>query len=170
MIWNLLSAATSATSGTSTSAGGTGAGCTITTFIPWLLIIGVIVVMYLFSRRSQQKREKEINDTLDAIQPGNKVKTIGGICGIVVEVCPEDNTFILETGSEVSGKSYIKLDKKAVYQTDANKPAAEEAPVENTEEKPFEETEETPVEEIPVEETAETPVEETPAEEGNKAE
>ena len=56
----------------------------------------------------------------------------GGICGIVVELCPEDNTFILETGSEASGKSYIKFDKQAVYQTDAvvEKVAPAPAPVE----------------------------------------
>ena len=64
---------------------------------------------------------------LDAIQPGHKVKTIGGICGIVVEVNPEDNTFILETGTEASGKSYLKFDKQAVYQTDAVAPKTEKA-------------------------------------------
>ena len=85
-------------------------------------------------------------DMLNAIQPGNKVKTIGGICGVVVEVCPEDNTFVLETGTEASGKSYIKFDKQAVYQTDAV--AKKEEPV--AEEK----AEEAPVEEAPFEEVA----------------
>ena len=65
--------------------------------------------------------------TLDAIKPGNKVKTIGGICGVVVEICEDDNTFVIETGTEKSGKSYIKFDKQAVYQTDAVAPVA--APV-----------------------------------------
>ncbi|MBQ8308354.1 MAG: preprotein translocase subunit YajC, partial [Clostridia bacterium] len=71
-----------------------------------------------YNRRTQKKRQEETQNTLDAIKPGNKVKTIGGICGIVVEVC-DDNTFVLETGSENSGKSYMKFDKQAVYQTDA---------------------------------------------------
>ena len=56
-----------------------------------------------------------------ALRPGNKVKTIGGICGVVVEICPEDNTFVLETGTEASGKSYLKFDRQAIYQTDAKK-------------------------------------------------
>ena len=152
MLWNLLSGATSSGAGN----GGNKSGI-------WLILIFVVVIVLfmIWNRRSQKKREKEINDTLDAIQPGNKVKTIGGICGIVVEVCPEDNTFILETGSESTGKSYIKFDKKAVYQTDATAkkeeaPAVEEAPVE---EAPVEETAEAPV----FEETA--PVEEAPVEE-----
>ncbi len=134
------------------------------TIILWVFVIGAAVALWFFSKRSQQKREEEINKTLDAIQPGNKVKTIGGICGVVVEVCPEDNTFVLETGSENSGKSYIKFDKKAVYQTDAAAPVAvEETDTKETaEEAPFEEVSEAPVEEAPAEEI---PVEEAPAEE-----
>ena len=109
---------------------------------------------------------------LNAIQPGNKVKTIGGICGVVVEVCPEENTFILETGSETSGKSYIKFDKQAVYQTDATA-KKEDAPVETSEAAPAEEVfeevaqepvetaEEPAVETETVEETTEEVVEET---------
>ena len=88
-------------------------------------------------------------DMLNAIQPGSKVKTIGGICGVVVEVCPEDNTFVLETGTEASGKSYIKFDKQAVYQTDAMAKKEETAPVA-----------EVPAEEPFVEETAEPATEE----------
>ena len=57
------------------------------------------------------------------------MKTAGGICGIVVEVC-DDNTIIMETGSETAGKSYIKMDKELIAQTDAKGPtqiAREEA-------------------------------------------
>ena len=101
---------------------------------------------------------------LNAIQPGNKVKTIGGVCGVVVEVCPEDNTFIMETGSEKSGKSYLKFDKQAVYQTDAVAKKEDVAPVEEEtvapQEEVFEEVAADPVEET-VEETVEEPVETT---------
>ncbi len=82
-------------------------------------LVLLIVVFMVFNRKTQKKKQQEAMDMLNAIKPGNKVKTIGGICGIVVEICAEDNTFILETGSELSGKSYIKFDKQAVYQTDA---------------------------------------------------
>ncbi len=159
MFWNLL------TSTSSGSSSGTGqGGCNAFSFVPWILILGAFVVLWFFSRRSQKKQQDQINATLDAIQPGNKVKTIGGICGVVVEVCPEDNTFVMETGSETTGKSYIKLDKKAVYQTDAVPAAPVEEEPAPAEEAPFEEAqasaEETPVEETPVEETTEETVEE----------
>ena len=89
-----------------------------------VLIVAAFVAMMIFNSRSTKKRQQESQKMLDAIKPGNKVKTIGGICGVVVEVNAEENTFVLETGTEASGKSYIKFDKQAVYQTDA---VAEEA-------------------------------------------
>ena len=129
----------------------------------WLMmgmLLAIIIVFMVFNKRTQQKRQQETMDMLNAIQPGNKVKTIGGICGVVVEVCPEDNTFVLETGTEKSGKSYLKFDKQAVYQTDAVAKQEEVA-------QPFEEAapaEEPVVEEVIAEEPAteevETPVEE----------
>lgn len=88
----------------------------------WIMIVvmaGLLVVFMVINRRSQKKRQEETQNMLDAIKPGTKVKTIGGICGTVVEVCKEDNTFVLETGSEESGKSYVRFDKQAVYQSDA---------------------------------------------------
>lgn len=96
-----------------------------TTNDPWPTIIMIAIVvlvigaMYFLSNRSQKKRQQETEALLNAIKPGNKVKTIGGICGIVVEVCPDDNTFVLETGNEANGKCFIRFDKQAIYQTDA---------------------------------------------------
>ena len=128
MLWNVL---------TSSSANG---GNDMGTIIMMLVLIAIIVVFMVVNRRSQKKRQEETKNMLDAIRPGNKVKTIGGICGIVVEVCAEDNTFILETGSEASGKSYIKFDKQAVYQTDAGATLAEVQPEAEKTEEPAEET------------------------------
>jgi len=91
----------------------------------------------VFSRRSQKKKQDEITNMLNAIKPGNKVKTIGGICGVVVELCKEDNTFVLETGTEASGKSYLKFDMQAIYQTDAKVENATATETPATEE-PFE--------------------------------
>ena len=128
------------------------------------VLLAIIIVFMVMNRQNQKKRQEETMNMLNAIQPGNKVKTIGGICGVVVEVCPEDNTFILETGSEASGKSYIKFDKQAVYQTDATAKKEEVAPVET----PVEEEPVAPVEEVfeeiaaePAAEPAEEVVEET---------
>ena len=106
-----------------------------------VLIVAAFVAMMIFNSRSTKKRQQESQKMLDAIKPGNKVKTIGGICGVVVEVNAEENTFVLETGTEASGKSYIKFDKQAVYQTDAvaeDAKKAKEAKKEEQSEEPAE--------------------------------
>ncbi len=82
-------------------------------------IIVLLIVWMVFSSKKRKKQEQDAQNLINAVGPGNKVKTIGGVCGIVVEVDNEENTFILETGSETTGKSYIKFDKQAIYQTDA---------------------------------------------------
>ena len=86
----------------------------------------VLIIGWLFlSGRKNRARDKEYVEQIDAIRPGNKVKSRGGLCGIVVEVC-DDNTVIIETGSEASGKSHFKLMKECIFETDA-KLAREEA-------------------------------------------
>ncbi|MDE6412236.1 MAG: preprotein translocase subunit YajC, partial [Clostridia bacterium] len=97
------------------------------------IVLGVIVVLlfawFFFSGKKNKQKQKEYVEQLDAIAPGNKVKTAGGICGIVVEVC-DDNTVIIKTGSEESGYSFVKMEKELIAQTDAKGPtqiAREEA-------------------------------------------
>ena len=104
-----------------------------TTQILGFVLIGVIILAFvaymIFSGRKNKASQQEYIEQLEAIRPGHKVKTAGGICGIVVEVC-DDNTVIIETGSENSGKSYVKMDKPLIAQTDAKGPtqiAREEA-------------------------------------------
>jgi len=103
-----------------------------------VLLVLVIGSMFLMQRR-RKKQEKETQDQMDAIGPGNKVTTIGGVVGIVVAVDPIDQTFILETGDEEHGKCYVKFLKQAIYQSDAivekNKKDDKEAAKEEAEEK-----------------------------------
>ena len=148
----------------------------ISTYIILGVLIVAIIAMFVFSSKRRKKQEEEAKNLIDAVKPGNKVKTIGGICGIVVEVDTEENTFVLETGSEQSGKCFIKLDRQAIYQTDAvvekavsatEGASSEESPAEEVKvEEPFAEEvkEEAPAEEVKAEEVKE----EAPAEENPK--
>ena len=119
---------------------------TIFTYVILGVLVVAIVVMFIFSSRKRKKQEQDAKDLINSVKPGNKVKTIGGICGIVVEVDAEENTFVLETGTEQSGKCFIKFDKQAIYQTDAIVEKTVAAPAEKTEEssaapeEPFEES------------------------------
>lgn len=148
-------------------------------WIMWVLI-GVIVVAFIayifFSGRKNKARQQEYVEQLEAIRPGHKVKTAGGICGIVVEVC-DDNTVIIETGSENSGKSYVKMDKELIAQTDAKGPtqiAREEAEAKRKAEKEAREAAkrgEQPAEPAPAAEEAKQPAEDSaPAEEAEPEE
>ena len=101
------------------------------------VLVVAIIVWFVFSGRKNKQKQKEYVEQLDAIGPGNKVKTAGGICGIVTEVC-DDNTVIIKTGSEESGYSFVKMDKELIDQTDAKGPsqiAREEAEARRKEER-----------------------------------
>ncbi|MEG1805178.1 MAG: preprotein translocase subunit YajC [Clostridia bacterium] len=81
------------------------------------LMLGVLVLffvgMMIFSSRGQKKRQKKVADMIDALKVGDKIKTIGGFIGTIIEI-GEDNSFIIETGSATM-KSYMKIDKSAIY-------------------------------------------------------
>lgn len=154
-LFNLLTSVSDSLS--DSTVGGSSKTQKILTYVMLGAVVVLFIVFMVYQSRSRKKQQKEQEEKLNAIRPGCKVKTIGGICGIVVEVCPEDNTFVLETGTEASGKSYLKFDKQAVYQTDAvAAPAEEKKAVEETKEEVSEapaDTEETPAEEVFEEET-----------------
>lgn len=113
-----------------------------------IILLVVVVAMLIFSSVSGKKKQKQAQNMVNSLKKGDRVKTIGGICGFVVEIYDAENTFVLETGTD-NNKSYIKFDKAAIYQTAPKEGYANPKP---NEEKP-EEVVETPVE------TTETPVE-----------
>ena len=101
------------------------------TYIVFGVMIVAIIGLFIWQSVSEKKKQKEAANMLDSLRKGDKVKTIGGICGYIVEINNEENTFVLETGLD-DKKSYVKLDKGAIYRTahvDAQAPAkAEEQP------------------------------------------
>ena len=88
-------------------------------FLTWI-ILGVFVVLaiafFIFSSRSNKKKQEEAKNMINAMKIGDKVKTIGGVCGYLYEINEEEGTIVLETGTN-ERKSYVKFDKAAIYQT-----------------------------------------------------
>jgi preprotein translocase subunit YajC len=80
-------------------------GSSFTTFIPLLLII---VVFYLFFIRPQLKKQKETRKFREALKKGDKIITIGGIHGRIVEV--QEKTFTIEVAPEIK----FRIEKTAV--------------------------------------------------------
>lgn len=125
-----------------------------------VLVVVLVVSMILMNRRSK-KRNEEDRQKRAMVRPGHKVTTVGGICGIVVEVDDEEETFVLETGTEASGKSYMKFVRQAILESDAFDEKKED---DKKGDKVVEETEEAPAEVAPSEEeAAEAKTEEKPA-------
>lgn len=89
---------------------------------PWLtwVIMGVLVLavigLFVWSNISNKKKKKEAEEKVNKIKIGDRVKTIGGVCGFIAELNDKENTFVLKTGMEGSW-SYVKFDKAAIYQT-----------------------------------------------------
>ena len=67
----------------------------------------------IWSSISNKKKQKKAQEQATQIKIGDKVKTIGGVCGFVKEINNSENTFILEVGE----KSFVKFDMGAIYQT-----------------------------------------------------
>ena len=122
----------------------------------WIGLGALLIFMIVTNSMSNKKRRAQMEaekEKRNAIEPGFKVTTIGGIMGVVAGVNNEENTFVLKTGTE-ENPCYIKFDKVAIYSSENPNAPVEEEPVEEI---PAEETpvEETPVEEAPATEEAE---------------
>jgi preprotein translocase subunit YajC len=101
---------------------------------------------------------------LNSLEVGDYIKTIGGICGTIAEVC-QDGSLVLATGSE-SCPGYIRIDRQQAIAEFKKKTdiKAEEPFAENVNENAaakVETAEESPVENV---EPAETEVEPAEAE------
>lgn len=143
MFWNLLLDSTTGEGGDTT----TSTGCSTQQWIIYGILFAVIIAFFVWSSYSSKKRQKQEQEKLSSLKIGDKVKTIGGICGVVANIDDEENTFTLETGFD-ENKSYVKFDKAAIYQTSSD--SVEEQPEVKSEK----------VDELPVEENAEEKVEE----------
>ncbi len=92
--------------------GGKGGG--LWSFLPLLLII---VVFYLFFIRPQMRKTKEQKKFRESLKKGDKVITIGGLHGKILEV--SDTTVTLEVGDQIRltfEKSAVAMDTSAQLQ------------------------------------------------------
>ena len=79
--------------------------------IPLLL---VIVIFYFFMIRPQMKRQKEVRNFRDSLKKGDRVLTIGGVYGKIVEV--SETTVMLEIADNVR----IKVEKAGIVKDNSD--------------------------------------------------
>lgn len=88
--------------------------------LPMLLIM--IGVFYFLLIRPENKRKKEAEQMRSNIKTGDKITTIGGITGTVVNV--KEDKFVIETGAD---QVRIEFAKWALSTNDTAAAAAQEA-------------------------------------------
>jgi preprotein translocase subunit YajC len=74
-----------------------------------LMMVGIIAVFYFFMIRPQQKKQKELQKSREAMKVGDKVVTSGGIHGRIKEV--GETWFLVEVADGVR----LKFDKASVF-------------------------------------------------------
>ena len=117
MLFNLLATeTTSAVESTSGGNSGNGGSGTIMWIVLGVFLVILIVVNVLSNKKRKAQMEAE-KEKRNAIKPGYRVMTIGGIVGTVVAVDDEANTFVLQTGTDET-PNYIKFDKVAIYSSE----------------------------------------------------
>ena len=94
-----------------------------------LFMVGMFAIMYFVMIRPQKKRQKEEQEMRSAVDVGDEITTIGGICGRVVTV--KEEHLIIETGAD---RNRMQITRWAIQQNNtanerlaAERAAAKEA-------------------------------------------
>ena len=74
----------------------------------WVMLLLIFVIMWFFMIRPQRKQQKERQKFRDSLKKGDKVVTIGGIYGTVVEL--KDKSVLIEVDKDVK----IRVDRNAL--------------------------------------------------------
>lgn len=75
-----------------------------------IMLVLILVVFYFFMIRPQMKKQKELKKFRENMKVGDKVVTIGGIHGKILELA--DSTVLIS-----SDGTKIRLDKSAIAQS-----------------------------------------------------
>lgn len=76
---------------------------------PTIIMFGaIILVMWLFMIRPQRKQQKEMQEFRNALKKGDKVVTVGGIYGEIVEV--NEKTVLIRVDGDVK----LRVDKQGL--------------------------------------------------------
>ena len=87
-----------------------------------IMLVAMLAIFYFMLIRPENKRKKEAEQMRNSVKTGDKIVTIGGITGTVVNV--KDTRIVLETGAD---QVRIELEKWAIS---SNETAAEAAKAE----------------------------------------
>src|SRR5687768_9606110 len=84
--------------------GGMGA---LAQLLPIVLIIGVFYVLLI---RPQQKRQRQLQETIANLKIGDRVVTTGGVIGVITAVKEKDSSFLIRSAD----KSILEIARSAI--------------------------------------------------------
>ena len=67
-------------------------------FATILMLVVMVAVFYFMLIRPENKRKKEAEAMRSAMKVGDKITTIGGVCGVVVDI--KEDKFVIETSAD----------------------------------------------------------------------
>ena len=81
---------------------------------PMLVLLGgMLILMVVMSVIPQRKRQKQAQEMMNSLVPGQEIRTVGGIVGVIVAV-GDDGLLTINIGTE-EAPVIIKLMKEGVY-------------------------------------------------------
>ncbi len=94
-----------------------------------IMLVLMLAVFYFMLIRPENKRKKEAEEMRSAVKVGDKITTIGGICGTVVSI--KDDKLVIETGADQVrielAKWAMSTNETAAEQKKAEQKKAQEA-------------------------------------------
>ncbi|MBI9017144.1 MAG: preprotein translocase subunit YajC [Phycisphaerae bacterium] len=79
---------------------------------PWPLILMMVAIMYFFVFRGPGKQRKEHQKMMDGLKKNDRIRTIGGIMGTVVEVNQELGEVVIKI--DESNNTKMRISRQAV--------------------------------------------------------
>jgi preprotein translocase subunit YajC len=79
--------------------------------LPIFLIIGVFYVLLI---RPQQKRQRQLQETIESLKAGDRVITNGGIIGVITMVREKEKTFLIRSAD----KTILEIARTAIADID----------------------------------------------------
>lgn len=81
-----------------------------------LPIVLIIAVFYVLLIRPQQKRQRQLQETISSLKTGDRVITTGGIIGVIITI--RDTSFLIRTAD----KSILEIARSAIADIDHEDP------------------------------------------------
>ena len=122
-----------------------------------ILLVAMIAVFYFIIIRPENKRKKQAENMRNSLKKGERITTIGGMVGRIVQV--NDTTVVFETSED---RVRVEITKWGIQSTESMEAAAQKSSKKSKKD-------EEKKEEVPTVEAEQPKVVEAPAEKENKS-